>query len=280
MPAPIFYIKELECSYGSPQKVVLKVEELSIAKGDIIFLLGKSGSGKSTILETLGLMNNTIHACKHLTFSPDSSAEFDFSDIWNKNNKIEIDNIRKDHFSFIFQNTNLMPNFSVIENICLTQMLQDKTLNEAELVTSGFLKSMDLQNVTKDKYPYELSGGEKQRVAFIRAITPQFTVLFGDEPTGNLDEENASSLMNKLSENIKSNNRTAIIVSHHVDSALDFADHIVVLEKVNQCGVIKKENMLFREGKNSFLRNGKTLDKLEAKNTIKEIMKSNLHLKA
>ena len=116
----LFQIKNLVCSYDG-RREVLKVESLEIPKGKIVILLGVSGSGKSTVLETLGLMNKTIKNCSQLDFCP-NGVNIDLSRLWRKKQNKEIAEIRKNHFSFIFQNTNLMPNFTAYENISITQI--------------------------------------------------------------------------------------------------------------------------------------------------------------
>ncbi|MGB0930907.1 MAG: ABC transporter ATP-binding protein [Chitinophagales bacterium] len=224
MSQNIFEIRKLVCSYNH-QKPVLKIDHLDIPKGKIIVILGKSGIGKSTLLETLGLMNDTIldKANTVLDFKPIAGETHSFKKIWKtQKNTAEV---RKNFFSFIFQDTNLMPNFTVHENILLTQMIQNE---EHTKRTIDILDKVGLGEIGKSKKAFELSGGQRQRVAFVRAITPTFTVLFGDEPTGNLDEGNAKDLMDLLKEEIKKN-KTAIIVSHNIDLALQYAHNIIVL---------------------------------------------------
>ncbi len=225
----IYEIKNLICSYNNKWDV-LKISNLNIPRGKITVLLGISGSGKSTILETLGLMNNTIKNGSELFFHMNGNSR-DFGFIWDQYKDDEIADIRMKHFSFIFQDTNLMPNFDAYENIGITLMLQGFSKKEAIEKSKILADQMDLF-INEEKKSFELSGGEKQRSAFIRAIAPKFDVLFGDEPTGNLDDENSQKLMRILKEKINTENRTAIIVSHNIELALEFADQIVVLKKV------------------------------------------------
>src|SRR6185295_19963175 len=111
----LFKITDLQCSYNGSKRPVLNIESLIIHRGKIVFLIGASGSGKSTLLETLGLMNNTLTKGEIL-FIPNDSEQFEYSILWNKNQEYSIASIRKKHFSFIFQNTNLMENFTAYEN--------------------------------------------------------------------------------------------------------------------------------------------------------------------
>lgn len=159
----LFDIRNLSCAYrradGSTTLPVLKIERLQIPTGQIVVLLGKSGAGKSTILETLGLMNNTLIGDSKLTFSPSDGTQYQFETIWNQKN---IDEVRNRHFSFIFQNTNLMPNFTVYENVCLTQMLQGVSQEKAMEKAHEVMHRIGLQEVDKIKKPHELSGGQRQ----------------------------------------------------------------------------------------------------------------------
>lgn len=246
---PLFTLKNLSCAYrrsdGTRTPAVLKIKDLQIPSGKIIVLLGKSGAGKSTILETLGLMNETLTDASQLSFAPAPNEQYQFESIWENKN---IDSLRKKHFSFIFQNTNLMPNFTVYENICITQMIQGASKNEAMQKARDMMQRIGLQEVSEQKKPHELSGGQRQRVAFVRAITPNFTVLFGDEPTGNLDEINSRELMTILTNNIREHQRTAIIVTHNIDLALEFADQIIILtkNKEEQCGQVESDNIFIK----------------------------------
>lgn len=233
----IFKIKDLACSYNGKDDVLI-VNELNISEGQIVVLLGISGAGKSTILETLGLMSNTIKNGSKVTFCPDEK-EYRFNQLWTHKNHDEMSAIRRKHFSFIFQNTNLMPNFTAYENISITQMIEGIPKEEAINNARSLAKSLGLE-ISEKKKAFEMSGGEKQRAAFIRAISPDFTVLFGDEPTGNLDRKNAHMLLSILRKTIKEKKKTAIIVSHDISMALEFADTIIVLKKGN--GNVRKKD--------------------------------------
>jgi lipoprotein-releasing system ATP-binding protein len=239
----LFEISNLKCSYNK-NDIVLKINKLNIPKGKLTVILGKSGAGKSTILETLGLMNNTILSESILNFFPkeDRNTVFQFNKIWNSKDKNPLFYIRQNYFSFIFQDTNLMPNFTAYENICISQMIQGKSYNDSVDNAKKMMDIIGLGEIGKSKKAHELSGGQKQRLAFVRAITPEFTVLFGDEPTGNLDEHNSRELLTILKENLKDNNRSAIIVSHNVSLSVEFADYIVIINKENGFGEVHDYN--------------------------------------
>lgn len=248
----IFTLKNLTCAYsikGKLPKIALKIEHLEIPRQKIIMLLGKSGAGKSTILETLGLMNNTLVKGSTLQFYPNREEKdvVNFVHLWKKGNDNgeSIADIRNKYFSFIFQSTNLMPNFTAYENICITQMIQGTSKKEALEKVEKMMSKVGLGDVAQHKKAYDLSGGQQQRVAFVRAITPNFTVLFGDEPTGNLDEGTANKLMKILIKKVQEDGKTAIIVTHDIELALDYADQIIIItkEKGDKYGQILNENI-------------------------------------
>jgi ABC-type lipoprotein export system ATPase subunit len=230
----LFYIEKLSCSYVSNQ-TVLDANDLVIPKRKITVLLGPSGSGKSTLLETLGLMTKTVDSkTSSIKFYPNDTEEYDLAAIWDDNQEAERYDVRLKYYSFIFQSTNLMPNFSALENVGLTELIQNKLESEAYFnAIESLVKNLSVTSLSYTKKPFEFSGGERQRLAFARAINPEFTVLFGDEPTGNLDHFNSIKLMHFVRDFITNQreNVSAIIVSHNIPLTLDFADRIIVLSK-------------------------------------------------
>jgi lipoprotein-releasing system ATP-binding protein len=228
----LFKIENLRCRY-SEGRTVLQVQDLVIERGKTTAILGLSGIGKSTILETLGLMNKTMPRESKILFYPDQkNGPYDYSDLWYKENETIRSQIRREHFSFIFQEHNLMHNFSALDNICLTLLLQNLTKAEAIKEVMTYVYEMELGNKISDSTMISnLSGGERQRLSFIRAIAPDFTVLFGDEPTGNLDVLNASRVMQSLGGILKTRKKSSIIVTHDVSLSLNYADDIILIEE-------------------------------------------------
>lgn len=234
----LYEIENLRCSYDKNyvegvSKVVLEIRNLSLPKGKKIFIVGESGIGKSTILEVLGLMNNTIVSGQDSRFTfYDEEGEVNLLNLWEKGNDVLLSAFRLKHFNFIFQSTNLMRNFSAYENVALTRMLQGYSREEAFAKASKVLADLGLEHIDENRMTQELSGGQQQRLAFARAILPDFTVLFGDEPTGNLDSDNAVRAMELLASKLNElKDSSAIIVSHDMPLAISFADIIIKIRK-------------------------------------------------
>ena len=248
----LFELKNVSCSYSSVEKSVLKVDHLIIPKGKIIFLLGASGTGKSTLLETLGLMNDTLKGGS-IIFYPegDNNNSIDYKSLWMNNSDHKISGIRKQFFSFVFQNTNLMSNFSAYENVGISGLIDDKR-QRTEIVSDAvsLMEKVKLpaSAVSFDTNVFNLSGGQRQRLSFVRALAKNPNVLFCDEPTGNLDEGNAREVFEIIS-GFKKDNFSAIIVSHDINLALRYADLICTITKSNNGshGEILNENVFSRE---------------------------------
>lgn len=239
MEMNLFEIEHLRCSYDKHycegrSKVVLEIDHIQIPQGKRVFIVGESGIGKSTILETLGMMNNTIVPDEdtRFLFTDETGMQTDLKALWKRGSDGTLSSFRRGHYSFIFQSTNLMRNFTAFENIAFTRMLQGFTQFSCFQRARKILEELGLEHVDERRFAQELSGGQQQRLAFARAIIPEFTVLFGDEPTGNLDAENAHRVMSILSDRLQANSTaSAIIVSHDMHLAVQFADVIIKIRK-------------------------------------------------
>ena len=197
---------------GNDVFIALDGVSLSIEKGDYLAVTGASGAGKSTLLNIIG---GLIH--------PDEGEIlFNGKNIY-KQNRNDTDEYRKKNVGFMFQQFHLMPYLSVIDNIRLAcyDRLQQKKIN-------NYIEKCSLTGL-KNKYPSELSVGEKQRTAFIRAIISNPDILLADEPTGNLDPANSTILMS-LVEAFHKNGGTVILISHD-PLAAKYANRIITLEK-------------------------------------------------
>lgn len=234
----LFTIENLRCSYEKPfrvgvSRVVLEIRHLQLERGKRIFIVGESGIGKSTILETLGMMNNTIvsDVSTQFLFHDTDGKQIDLCALWHAGDDM-LSQFRLNNYSFIFQSNNLMRNFTAYENVAYTRMLQGYSWEECFQRTRQVLDSLGLEHVDESRMTQELSGGQQQRLSFARAILPDYTVLFGDEPTGNLDPENAMRVMQILSDKVNgSDDSSAIIVSHDMHLATTYADVIIKIQK-------------------------------------------------
>ncbi len=250
-----FDVSNLLCSYNN-QDVVVRIDSLQIPMNSIVFIVGPSGIGKRTLLETLGLMNNTIHnpEAASILFYEEEGRSINLANSW-KNPDSYLAALRAKHFSFIFQETNLMPGFTAGQNLCMKMLIQGKTMQEARQHAIHFMAQLDLHEDIFDRMTHELSGGQRQRLAFLRAFLGDSQVLFCDEPTGNLDGLTAIRLMEILQRSIKEQkNSAAIVVSHDLSLAIRFADLIVPIQQEGsdgdserKTGRISKDFVLTRE---------------------------------
>jgi putative ABC transport system ATP-binding protein len=245
-----FRLKDAYFSYtGKREDAVLRIDHLDIPRGKVVFILGASGLGKSTLLEGLGLMNNTLCAGQ-MEFLNQKGNTLEMGKAWADERKLF--QIRKEYFSFIFQNTNLMENFSAYENISLPVMIQSDTGQlKAYESAERYMREVGLpvDMVGFEKKSSALSGGQRQRLSFVRALNAEFEVLFCDEPTGNLDQFNARELFQIIRRSIGPE-QTAIIVSHDIDLALTYADVILCLSKKDGIGVLEPQHTFLPDATN------------------------------
>ena len=180
-------------------------------KNKIYSLIGPSGSGKSTLLNLLSLID-----------APSSGSIFINKNKINFNQKIKNDNIRADKIGIIYQENNLLKDFTALENVFLARLAlynnELNAINDAKKV----LRTLGL-NKRINHFPSELSGGETQRVAIARALINQPKILLADEPTGSLDKKNAKQIF-KLLLKLKNKNRVIIFATHNMYFA-DMADY-------------------------------------------------------
>ncbi|MCX6303722.1 MAG: ATP-binding cassette domain-containing protein [Bacteroidetes bacterium] len=225
----IFEIAQFTCSYQEEGRAVLFIDRLNIPAGKLTVILGQSGSGKSTLIEALGLMNNTIRGGTARYNSP--TGPVDLPRVWQKYK--ELARIRKECFSFIFQDDYLMPHYTCSENMLIARLIQGKI--ESERVSDILTEPMDVLHLSgsgiKTKFPYEVAGGQRQRLSFTRAVLKNYNVLFGDEPTGNLDPKNSLDLFEFIRKKIKDDHSSAVIVSHNIELSVEKADNIIVLTR-------------------------------------------------
>ena len=186
---------------------VLKGVSLIINKGEIVSIIGASGAGKSTLLQILGT----------LTKSDKGSIQIKNQNIEKFNSK-DLSKFRNQEIGFIFQEHQLLPEFSALENVCLPYWIKIGSKKDAEIRAKEILKELGLADRLYHK-PNYLSGGEQQRVAVARALINKPSVIFADEPSGNLDSTNAKKLHELFFELRDRHNQTFVIVTHNRDLA-------------------------------------------------------------
>lgn len=205
--------KEYKTSSGAVN--ALNGVDLSIEKGLFYAIIGRSGSGKSTLLHVLSGLDRPTSG-KVLINGVDM---FSFSD-----EKMAI--FRRRSMGFVFQQFNLLDEYSVLNNICMPLRLDGRKPDETFL--AEVTKMLGIEEKLK-KYPYELSGGEQQRVAIARSILAKPHIIFADEPTGNLDKKAGEDTLNLLSSCAARFGQTLIIVTHDLEIAKK-ADRIIKIE--------------------------------------------------
>lgn len=205
--------KEYKTSSGAVN--ALNGVDLSIEKGLFYAIIGRSGSGKSTLLHVLSGLDRPTSG-KVLIDGVDM---FSFSD-----EKMAI--FRRRSMGFVFQQFNLLDEYSVLNNICMPLRLDGRKPDETFL--AEVTKMLGIEEKLK-KYPYELSGGEQQRVAIARSILAKPHIIFADEPTGNLDKKAGEDTLNLLSCCAARFGQTLIIVTHDLEIAKK-ADRIIKIE--------------------------------------------------
>ena len=199
-------IKKLTKTFsdGSKKLHVLKDINLQIDKGSIITIKGPSGSGKSTLLSIIGTLDNA------------DSGELLINGMSIKDNT-NIDKLRNKSIGFVFQFHNLISELTLEENVSLPKMIAKEQLDKKELIE--LFEYFDLKD-RMNSFPNDLSGGEKQRVAVMRAIINNPSIIIADEPTGNLDKENALKMMS-LFQKLNTEKKLTIIVATHDENVFN-----------------------------------------------------------
>ena len=182
--------------------IVLKNINLKINKGELVSLTGPSGSGKSTLLHIIALLDQ-----------PTSGEVFFKKKSFSKSNDDERDLVRKKGISIIYQQNNLLSDFTALENVIIPLVNNGYEWNEAARKAT---KILSLVNLSKrvDHFPSELSGGEQQRVAVARALITEPDLILADEPTGSLDRKTANEIFSLFTK-LKSKNRAILYATHN-----------------------------------------------------------------
>ena len=198
---------------------VLKGVDLTIDKGEIISIVGASGAGKTTLLQILGTLD--FHSK-----NPESQLQINGIEVYSLSDNA-LAKFRNEELGFIFQFHQLLPEFTALENVCIPAFIKGTSQKEAETKALELLQFLGLEKRSNHK-PNDLSGGEQQRVAVARALINSPSVIFADEPSGNLDSESAEQL-HKLFFKLRDRfGQTFVIVTHNHELA-DMADRKITM---------------------------------------------------
>jgi lipoprotein-releasing system ATP-binding protein len=203
--------------YGNLQ--VLKGVDIGIKKSEIVAIVGASGAGKTTLLQILGTLDIPSNKKDSNIFINDTNI--------NLLSDKELAKFRNEHIGFIFQFHQLLPEFTALENVCLPAFIKKTSKVEAESRAKELLTFLGLSERMHHK-PNELSGGEQQRVAVARSLINSPSVIFADEPSGNLDSESADHLHQLFFDLRKEFGQTFVIVTHN-DELANMADRKLVM---------------------------------------------------
>lgn len=210
---------KLQKSYGNKfnKQDVLKGIDLSISEGEFVSIMGASGSGKTTLLNVLSSIDKVSGGTiliedKEMTGMKEKQlAEF-----------------RKHHLGFIFQEYNLLDTLTVKENILLPLSISKVPKKEADQRFETLANELGIAEL-KDKYPNEISGGQKQRTSAARAFIHEPSIIFADEPTGALDSKSAADLLNKLTDLNAKRNATIVMVTHD-PAAASYCSRVIFIK--------------------------------------------------
>lgn len=207
--------KDLSKKYGELE--VLKGVDVSIKEGEIVSITGPSGAGKSTLLQLLGTLDTP----------KDGAVIYNGKEVTSLSAR-QLAAFRNENIGFIFQFHHLLPEFTAIENVCMPAFIRGDSKKVARERALELLTKLGLEHRLEHK-PNELSGGEQQRVAVARALMNNPKVIFADEPSGNLDTENARDLHHLFLELRKDFGQTFVIVTHNEELA-EMADRVIKMK--------------------------------------------------
>ena len=207
---PILEVKDLKKIYttrfGGQQVQALSNVNFTVEPGEYVAIMGESGSGKTTLLNILAALDKPTSG----------EVLLDGKDIVNIKER-DIAAFRRDHLGFVFQDFNLLDTFSIQDNILLPLVLAGRSFPEMEQKLLPLARQLGLSELLK-KYPYEVSGGQKQRAAAARALITEPRLVLADEPTGALDSKASDNLLRLFSQ-VNAGGQTILMVTHSAQAA-------------------------------------------------------------
>ncbi|GIN98069.1 ABC transporter ATP-binding protein [Siminovitchia terrae] len=206
---PLLVVRNVEKIYGNSANTFKALENISfeIDHGEFVGVMGPSGAGKSTLLNVLATIDSPTNG--DILIGNDNIA---------KMKEEALADFRRDHLGFIFQDYNLLDSLTVRENILLPLAIAKKTAAEIQERVDTIARTFGISNLL-DKYPYQISGGQKQRTAASRALVSNPKLIFADEPTGALDSKSATDLLESLSKLNVEHETTIMMVTHDAYAA-------------------------------------------------------------
>jgi len=213
----IILLKNIYKKYKETLNWVLDNINFSVEEQSFIFICGPSGVGKSTLLHILGLMDRPTLGEVYFF-----GKKIDFD-------KDDLSNLRLNHIGFVFQFHYLLEHLSVKENILLPQWVKNKKVSDIiNEYIEEYINFLEISHLL-DRHPYELSGGEQQRVALARALVNKPKIVIADEPTGNLDQQNAINIVSLMRKLIDQYGITFVVATHNLQLT-KFADKVIELK--------------------------------------------------
>lgn len=224
--------KNIKKVYGKGQNTVTAISEVSfeIKEGEFVGIMGPSGAGKSTLLNILATIDTPTVGEIYMRNQP-----------LHQLKEQQLSDFRRDHLGFIFQDYNLLDSLTVQENILLPLAIAKKEVSEIRKRLVEIAQLFHIEDLL-NKYPYQISGGQKQRTAAARALITHPSLILADEPTGALDSKSATDLLESLSGLNENNNSTIMMVTHDAYAA-SFCKRILFISD----GTLSKE--LYRKDK-------------------------------
>jgi putative ABC transport system ATP-binding protein len=228
----IISLKNIRKVYRMGDEKIVAVDNISIdfEEGRVYCLLGTSGSGKSTLLNLIAGLEKP------------SKGEIIFKNRHiEKMNEKQLADYRQKFIGFVFQSYNLLPGLSALENVTLPLIFKKVPKKERNKRAKAMLKAVGLENREKHR-PAQLSGGQQQRVSIARAFINNPSIVFADEPTGNLDTKTTFEMMDLITGMAKENNQTLIIVTHDLEIA-HYANTVIYIRDGNIEKIEENENV-------------------------------------
>ena len=228
----ILKIDSIEKYYGSKSSLTKAIDNISfdVERGEFIAIMGASGSGKTTLLNCISTIDKVTSGHIYLN-------DLDVTTL--KGNKLS--EFRREELGFIFQDFNLLDTLTAYDNIALALSIQNKSVKNLDELIKEVSKYLNITHVL-DKFPYQMSGGEKQRVASARAIITNPSLILADEPSGALDSKSAKMLLERLEYLNKEKNSTILMVTHDAYTA-SYSSRVIFIKDGRIFNEIEKGNL-------------------------------------